>query len=385
MQRKYKSDSYDNINKENIVHLHHHIATILHAQHADGLLITNPTNIRYSTGFFGVSHTEIESLVVITQKHIYLIVPQMYSHNAMSLDRVGNNITCIIDDKKDGLLTVASRLLPKSPVIIFEEQHLPTGIYLYIQKKWAATMLPGQGIIEKLRLIKSQQELHEIEHAVQLTDQTMYELIRYLTNKKNRTSVTEIEIAEKIRTIAQQCGGMGMGFDPIVAGGTNTCLPHHIPNQSPLPKHGPLLIDIGVSYHGYTGDLTRTFHIGKPASAFINNYVRVLECNNICIAASKSGVSTSEIQNKALTYFKQYKLDGFFTHAVGHGVGLNIHEDPHFPREKGIRMKENMVVTIEPGVYIPEAYGIRIEDLVVVSKNKTRVLTSDQFKNLYIL
>jgi Xaa-Pro aminopeptidase len=166
-----------------------------------------------------------------------------------------------------------------------------------------------------------------------------------------------------------------MAFDTIVASGERSCLPHGRATGAKLARRGFCTLDFGVVLDGYCSDMTRTVHMGKPKRGEREVYEAVLEAQEAGVAAVKAGVTAGDVDEAARAVLRGHKLDQFFTHSTGHGVGLEIHEGPRLAAKQTQTLKAGMVVTIEPGVYMPGKFGVRIEDTVVVTATGCEILT----------
>jgi Xaa-Pro aminopeptidase len=196
--------------------------------------------------------------------------------------------------------------------------------------------------------------------------------------------VLESAIAAEIEYLSKRLGAEGMSFETIVASGKRSALPHGRASNSPIPAQGFVVFDFGVMISGYCSDMTRTVHVGPPNRRAQSVYAAVLEAQLAGINAVKAGVETSEVDHAARNVLGKAGLSGYFTHSTGHGVGLEIHEIPGLRKKtKAVGTKKvkpdllqpGMVITIEPGVYIPGWGGVRIEDMVLVTKTGCEVLT----------
>lgn len=166
-----------------------------------------------------------------------------------------------------------------------------------------------------------------------------------------------------------------MSFDTIVAAGKRSALPHGRASHQPIPRRGFVVVDSGVVLDGYCSDMTRTLHVGRASREERRWYAAVLEAQLAGVAAVRPGTTAAEVDNAAREVLRNAKLDRFFTHSTGHGVGLEIHEPPRLGKAQEERLEPGMVITIEPGVYLPGKGGIRIEDMVVVTSKGCEVLT----------
>lgn len=350
----------------------------------EALLVSKPANIFYLTGFRGASETERESLVLVTSQKIYLITTLMYGnwkpqntqfelvvmqHKGFSdtlMDVIPGNIDTLKFDVTDlkyiEFKGLSEKFKKKNPLFKLEE---------------------SEGIIEAAREVKTDEEIMNIKKAQRLTGETLKHALDLLENGGYKI-YTEISFAEKIRQISFELGGEGLGFDTIVASGEGSAEPHYRPSNKPLKPDACLLIDLGVKYKGYTGDLTRTFYLGEPTAEFQEDYKLVDKCKNKVIDLIRSSVSIRSLQNAAESFFEQHTVNEYFIHSIGHGVGLEIHEAPSGSRNKEVLLQAGNVFTVEPGLYFYEEYGIRLEDMVLVTSDGCEILQSFPSKSYSI-
>jgi len=190
-----------------------------------------------------------------------------------------------------------------------------------------------------------------------------------------RSGLTEAAVAAELEHAARLAGAEGMSFETIVASGERSALPHGRATTARLPKNGFVTLDFGVVLDGYCSDMTRTVHLGKASQEEFAVYDAVLEAQEAAVAAVAAGVTVGDVDEAARSVLRRAKLDEYFTHSTGHGVGLEIHEGPRLATEQKQKLEAGMVVTIEPGVYIPGKFGVRIEDMVLVTARGGEVLT----------
>jgi Xaa-Pro aminopeptidase len=238
---------------------------------------------------------------------------------------------------------------------------------------------PITDIVERLRAVKEREEVDIIGKAISLASSVFDAVIPELV-----PGVLESAIAAEIEYMSKRLGAEGMSFDTIVASGKRSALPHGRATNTPIPPKGFVIFDFGVILDGYCSDMTRTVHVGPPDKRAEKVYNAVLESQLAGIQAVKVGVETSEVDSAARSVLEKAGLGGYFTHSTGHGVGLEIHEWPGLRKKpsttstrkvKADRLTAGMVITIEPGVYIPGWGGVRIEDMVLVTESGCEVLT----------
>jgi Xaa-Pro aminopeptidase len=225
-------------------------------------------------------------------------------------------------------------------------------------------------VVEKLRLIKQAGEVALIREAVHLGVRLLDTAIKAI-----RPGVAETEVAAELEYAARRGGAEAMSFETIVAAGPRSALPHGVASQAAIPARGFVVLDFGVILRGYCSDMTRTVHVGKVSAGGRRMYQAVREAQQAAIGAVRSGIACGRVDQAARKTLHQAGLGRYFTHSTGHGVGLEIHEPPRLGRGQTDLLRSGMVVTVEPGVYVPGKGGIRIEDMVVVTDGGCEILT----------
>jgi Xaa-Pro aminopeptidase len=221
-----------------------------------------------------------------------------------------------------------------------------------------------------LRQIKDEDELALMIEAA-LTGCKLFEHILGFI----RPGLAEFEVAAELEHQARLLGTEGMSFDTIVASGPRSALPHGRASAAKLPRRGFVTLDFGVILNGYCSDMTRTVYLGKPRANERAAYEAVLEAQEAGVAAVAPGIRCAEVDEAARSVLRRAGLAEAFSHSTGHGLGLEIHEPPRIGAEETARLLPGMVITIEPGIYLVERFGIRIEDMVAVTRNGGQVLT----------
>jgi Xaa-Pro aminopeptidase len=228
----------------------------------------------------------------------------------------------------------------------------------------------GEPLVRNLRLIKDEDELRLMKKAAHLGVDLFHELLPQLQPRMPETAVAAL-----LENSARGRGAEGMSFETIVASGPRSALPHGRATAQRLPRKGFLTLDFGVILEGYCSDMTRTVFLGQPTRRERFTYDAVREAQQAAVEAVKPGVSCGEVDEAARSVLRKAGLAEYFTHSTGHGVGLEIHEAPRIAADQSQSLLPGMVVTIEPGVYIAGHFGVRIEDMVVVTRQGGQVLT----------
>ena len=259
----------------------------------------------------------------------------------------------------------------------FEEHYVTYAQYKeYIRKYKINNLVETEYIIEKQRMIKDEEELTNLRKACEITDNCFSYIISYI-----KPGMTEKQIANEIEEYYKQRTD-GLSFDTIVASGENTSKPHAVPTDRKIQKEDIITIDMGCKYNGYCSDMTRTFFVGKVPEEIKPVYDLVLKNQTLTLDEYKDGAVIRNLTKMVVNDFKLNNYD--LIHSLGHGVGLEIHEPPFINQNTDATLKENMVVTDEPGIYIPGKFGVRIEDTVQITKFGCISLTNSE-KNYIVI
>lgn len=325
----------------------------------DNILISNLTNIKYLTGFSGSY-----GFLLILGKHKYLFTDSRYYERAFKEAR-GVSVRLLKDNWPDILAGYRTKRLG------FEANSVSYGDYILWRKRLKKIrFIPTTNIIEKIREIKKPEEVSAIRKAIKITEDILARL-------KIKPGITELELSKKIEGLIRAVPGAEPTFPTISVFGSNSSMPHALPGRRRLTKNQIVLIDLGVKVNGFSSDLTRTFWVGRISRKFEEIYNIVLTAQKLAISGIRPGRQICEIDKLARDYIKKQGYGRYFGHALGHGIGLVVHELPRINSRNKERLQEGMVFSIEPGIYIPGWGGVRIEDLVLVTKNSCEVLTND--------
>ncbi len=342
-----------------------------------GILITNPTNIRYLTGFIGAAPEEREAYVLLTPTKTILFTNRLYSETARALTQAKR--LEFIEISTDYPLSSVLTALTKEEHIVrlgFEDASLTVAEFTKLKQSLPQVKLvPTRERIEKLRMIKRQDEILHIRTAATLTDACFTMLIQ-----KIHPGISENAIAMEIEQFFRQKGA-GLAFSPIVAFGSNTSQPHYYnaPGHNILLQPTDIiLMDFGARIEGYCADMTRVVFLGTPKPEWIKAYEAVLAANNKAIDLLQSGERNGATLDAAAREVIAEAGLPVYPHSLGHAVGLDIHEAPRLTVQKEELLEPYMVVTVEPAAYIEGSYGIRIEDLVLIGQNNTEILSKSQ-------
>ena len=337
-------------------------------QGIESLLVTHLPDVRYLCGFTGSN-----AFLAITADRAAMFTDGRYIAQANQETQAARVVIAAKSARDEACRWLAASgvqpLLPSIP----KRPRLQT---------WTITAKPclpeergffrplAEPLVRNLRLIKDEDELRLMKQAARLGVDLFHELLPQL-----RPGMPETAVAALLEHSARARGAEGMSFETIVASGPRSALPHGRATSQRLPRKGFLTLDFGVILKGYCSDMTRTVFLGPPTRRERFTYDSVLEAQQAAVEAVKPGVSCGDVDEAARSVLRKAGLAEYFTHSTGHGVGLEIHEPPRIAADQSQFLLPGMVVTIEPGVYIAGQFGVRIEDMVVVTRNGGQVLT----------
>ena len=332
----------------------------------DGMLITHLPNIRYLTGFTGSN-----AVVLVKAGRTWLFTDGRYIVQARQ-EVHGAKVRIVTKGSAMAAALQAAAGSSGRPRIGFEAEHLSAAAAQELIESVPSRLklLPTCQLVEELRMVKDRQEVRLLQKAVDLGSSLMRVPLRRL-----RPGATEVEVAAALEYEARKSGAEGMSFDSIVAAGRRSAMPHGRASKNRIPAKGFVVLDFGVILAGYHSDMTRTVHVGRASRREKDTYAAVLEAQLAAIEMVKPGVEAGQVDEAARKVLQKFGLARYFTHSTGHGVGIEIHEPPRLGQGQKTLLKPGMVITIEPGVYIPGRFGIRIEDMVEVTERGCRVMT----------
>jgi Xaa-Pro aminopeptidase len=338
----------------------------------DAFLITFLPHLRYITGFSGSN-----GLALVTRNSAYLVTDGRYGAQVRA-ETTGWKIFITTTDIVEEL--GKNKLLRPRRRVGFDGNSI-----LYSQLKNLKRIMPSVKFlplvdtIEKLACVKDESEIASIRRAVEVTDHVFTELLGIL-----KPGISEVDIAAEISYRHRKHESEGDGFEPIIASGERGSLPHGKPSQKKLKSGEMITLDFGCLVNGYHSDMTRTVAVGRPKAEMKKIYQVVYDAQRIGIDAIKSGKKAAEIDHAARAYINEKGYEKYFRHSLGHGIGLQIHEQPRLSLISKATLQPGNVITVEPGIYVPGIGGVRIEDDVVVRDGHCDILTASP-KELIIL
>ncbi|MDH7553319.1 MAG: Xaa-Pro peptidase family protein [Spirochaetota bacterium] len=336
-------------------------------------LVASLINIKYCTGFEG----SYGYLIFFEDETVFISDSRYEEYALMILP----DIVRFVLQQKDFFTSLKSLLKEKKIKKIFLEEHSITlSQYKMLKNECKGIAFNyGGDVINELRIIKDDDEIETIKKAAQITDACFNHLLKII-----KPGVTEWDIAIEIEYFYKKHGCQGTSFDTIVASGAGSSMPHYKTGIKKIKAGEPVLIDMGCIFKGYCSDITRTVFIKNIPDSVNTIYSIVKEAQKRAVDAVKAGLTTNKLDSIARDFIAANGYGDLFGHSLGHGVGLDVHELPAVKQNGAMVLKKGMVITIEPGIYIPKKAGVRIEDMVLVTSSGHEVLTKST-KELIIL
>lgn len=346
------------------------LRTRMQAFGLDGVIINNPINIRYLTGL------QAEGYLLINENENVFVTDSRYIEEVNSKLTIDDEI--ISQDGKNLNQDDFLNFFVGADKVGFEEKYVTYEKYQKLLVKYRPKeLIEADRMLENMREIKSEDEINKIEKACNITDNCFLHILDYI-----EVGMTEKQIALEIYNFFMKNGAEGLAFDTIVASGENSSIPHAIPTDRKIKIGDPVLIDFGAKFDGYCADMTRTFFIKEVSDEDRNLYELVQKVQGKAFEKMKNGANGSEIAKFVKNEFYLHDYD--LLHALGHGVGMEVHEKPILSPNISTTLQENMIVTNEPGIYIPGKIGIRIEDTILINNVTATELTKSN-KNLLVV
>ncbi|MFW6366291.1 MAG: M24 family metallopeptidase [Spirochaetota bacterium] len=329
-------------------------------------LVSDITNIRYLTGFSG----SYAFLLIDRGSSIFLTDTRYAEYAEGLLDGSGITLSVLNGSYTETLAGIAEDF--GWTTLHVEDNAVTFAVYNELTEALGITILPGGDPVRPLREVKSKRETDILREAARITDACISHLASFI-----RTGMTEWDIVTELTHFYMQNGCDGTSFDPIVASGPGSSMPHYRSSRSKKVEYGDvLLIDMGCLYEGYNSDLTRTFFVGYVDSEFEKIYSVVNTARRHAVEAARPGITAAALDSVARTYIQEAGYGECFGHSLGHGVGLDIHESPRLKSGNDEQLRAGYTITIEPGIYLTGKGGVRIEDMVLVTEDGPEILTT---------
>ncbi|MFJ6411574.1 Xaa-Pro dipeptidase [Terribacillus saccharophilus] len=338
------------------------LRALMEKKKLDAFIVTSAQNRRYISGFTGSA-----GLLIITKSKQLFITDFRYMEQATEQAPDFE----IIEHKQSIIQEAAAQLLKEGAQQAgFEHEDVTFALYQQFQNAVHADLIPASGLIEELRLIKSEAELAIMKTAAEIADAAYTHILTFV-----KPGMKEIEVSNELEFFMRKQGATQSSFDTIVASGYRSALPHGVASDKEIQKGELVTLDYGALYNGYCSDITRTFAVGEISDKLREIYDIVLEANLRGVAGVKPGITGKEADALTRDYINEKGYGQYFGHSTGHGLGMDVHESPALSFRSDTVLKPGMVVTVEPGIYIPEVGGCRIEDDLVLTADGSERLT----------
>ena len=328
------------------------LRNVLSEKGLDAFFTSFAPNVSY---FLGTSGNDCS--LYITKDKAYIITDFRYREMAMQFTWLSYVETTV------GFSVAAFLKNQTEKNIGIEGEHISLADYLFLSKDDSKEFVITEGIVEGLREVKDSDEIEYTKKACEIACKAFDHMLGLI-----KPGVSEIELAAELEYFMKKNGAEGTSFDTILISGTKTSLPHGVPSYDVLQEGTFVLMDYGCKYKGYCSDMTRTVALGKPSQEMIDVYNIVLEAQLACCDQIKAGIRGCDAHKIASDIISNAGYGEYFGHGLGHGTGLEIHESPRYSPSWNKPVKEHSIVSIEPGIYLPNKFGIRIEDLALVEK-----------------
>lgn len=338
----------------------------------DAMLVTSEAGERYALGFHG------EGLALICGEGCWYFTDSRYIEAANR--QISNaHIDCVGAGR--GHRTLAAEVIEKLGLatVGFEGGSMSVDELTVYEEALPCALVPASGLISGLRAAKDEEELTFMKQAQAITDRVFANILDFI-----RPGMTEREVAARLVYDMMRLGGSRPSFDPIVAAGANGSMPHAVPGDTVIERGMFVTMDFGCVYEGYCSDMTRTVAVGGPTQEMRTVYETVLRAQKAGIAAARAGVEGRQVDAAARQVIEAAGYGAYFGHSFGHSLGLEVHEGPNFSPGEGRIMPAGAVVSAEPGIYLPGKFGVRIEDVLILTPNGCENITASP-KELIVL
>lgn len=328
----------------------------------DGMMIINPWNMIYMSGFTGSN-----GVILISETEAKLITDYRYFEQAREQAKDYEIVLHTGHTGHKGRIYEEVAVQVKEMKISklgFEQDHLTYGLFSKNKDILPADLVPTSGVVEKLRRIKSKDEIEKLKVAAEVADKAFEHILTLV-----RPGITELDISDALTSFIKEHGCTNTAFPPTVASGYRGALPHGRASEKIIEKGDMITIDFGANYKGYWSDIARTIAVGEPAPELRVIHDVVLTSFRNCVAGIKPGLTDQEVDALMRENIIKHGYNDYSGPGTGHGIGIEIGEDPYFSVLKDKVLEENMVITVEPGIYLKGLGGARVEDVLLVTKN----------------
>lgn len=339
------------------------LRTALAENDLDAIIIGSPINRRYITGFTGTA-----GVALIGREESLFITDFRYTEQATAQAKGFD----VIEHTQLIELEIRDQLKKMNAKHVgFEKNHTTYALFEQYNEAFDVKLVPISDIVENIRLYKTEDELAIMKQAAKIADDAFYHIQDYI-----KPGVKEIDISNELEFFMRKQGATSSSFDIIVASGNRSAMPHGVASTKEIQAGELVTLDYGALYDGYCSDITRTFAVGEISKQLTEIYNTVLQAQLIGVKGIKPGMTGKEADDLTRDYIKEKGYGEYFGHSTGHGLGMEVHEGPGLSYRSNIKLEPGMVVTVEPGIYVPNVGGCRIEDDIVITETGNERLTT---------
>jgi Xaa-Pro aminopeptidase len=342
------------------------MAEVLQEAKVDLLLVTPSADLRYLTGYSAHTSERPTIFAVSAGRESVMVLPELEAPRLSGRDEFEIRS---YGDGEDPYTCIRSAVSDRSPhMTIAVSDQAWAAVLLNLQKLFpTASFVAASSLLRELRMIKEPEELELLHEAGKGADRAFEGLMQ-----RTFTGSTEIELSQELERLVSEQGLAKADWGPIVASGPNSASPHHVTAVREIQEGDPVVLDFGGVLGGYQADITRTVHVGSPSSEFMMVYEVVARAQQAAFESSIAGQPASEVDRAARDVIDKAGFGQYFIHRTGHGLGLDAHEEPYLVVGNDLSLRSGMTFSVEPGVYIPDRFGIRVEDTVAVYEDGPR-------------
>lgn len=339
------------------------LAVLANSQKVDAVLVSNLKNIRYFCGFTGSS-----AYLLFCKGDLYFLTDGRYI--TQSKKEIKNAEIIVYENKALESLSLLAKDIGIRR-LAFESSEISYDDFIKLREALKETdLIPAGDKIKKLRVLKDFVEIDLLKKAVQIPLNAFISTVDLI-----RPGMREIDVALALETEMRKNGAQKISFDIIVASGKRSSLPHGLASEKTIENSDLVVVDFGAVYEGYSTDETCTIKVGNVGTEALKIYDTVLNAHDKAVEAAKPGVKACDVDGVARNYIQEKGYGEYFTHGTGHGVGLDVHELPIVSKKSEDVLEEGMVITVEPGIYLPDIGGVRIEDMVLITSDGSEIIT----------
>jgi len=339
-------------------------------QNVDAVIVGPSSDLQYLTDLSPYADERFKALVILAAKSCFYICPALYYEE--TVNTLGKDSKIYVWDDTSGFLSAWDKAKEEYGLAdkrIAVNEGIRAIDMIDLQNFLGGSFVKADGMLEQLRITKSNIERENLRKAAEIIDEVVVELTKYI-----RPGLREKDVKRKVEELCIEKGASGVSFEPLIASGPNSSMPHYNDDKRIIQERDIIIIDIGCKYNNYCSDITRTIFIGEPTDEQRKIYEIVKEANRQGELCIKEGMPAAEVDKVVRSVIEKAGYGEYFIHRTGHGIGVAVHEAPYIHQANTQKLRTGMAFSIEPGIYLPGKFGVRIEDIVVVDGDKAEVL-----------